>query len=76
MEFFSKETKQKVAEQIINMLQNNVMLDCGTESFVGWCEDGEVFDWDEDCIALMNKVAKIVDDLSYELDLDANRFEA
>lgn len=75
MEFFSKETKQKVAGQIINMLQNNVMLDCGTEPFVGWCEDGEVFDWDEDCIALMNKVAKIVDDLSYELDLDANRFE-
>jgi len=74
MEFFSKETKQKVAEQIINMLQNNVMLDCGTEPFVGWCEDGEVFDWDEDCIALMNKVAKIVDYLSYELDLDANKF--
>ena len=75
MEFFSKETKQRVAEQIINMLQNNVMFDCGTEPFVGWCEDGEVFDWDEDCIALMNKVAKIVDALSYVLDLDANRFE-
>ena len=52
------------------------MLECGTEPFVGWCEDGEVFDWDEDCIALMNKVAKIVDDLSYELDLGVNRFEA
>lgn len=73
---FSKETKQKVAGQIINMLQNNVMHDFGTESFVGWCEEGEVFDWDEDCIALMNKVAKIVDDLSYELDLGADRFDA
>ena len=72
---FSKETKQKVAGQIVNMLQNNVMLDCIPETFVGWCEDGEVFDWDEDCIALMNKVAKIVDDLSYELDWNVDRFE-
>lgn len=72
---FSKETKQKVAGQIINMLQNNVMLDCIPETFVGWCEDGEAFDWDEDCIALMNKVAKIVDDLSYELDWNVDRFE-
>lgn len=66
---FSKETKQKVTEQIINMLTNNILEEQGGEPFVGWCEDGEVFDWDKDCIALMHKVAKIVDSLSWELDL-------
>lgn len=67
---FSKETKQKVASQIINMLTEDILCESGTEPFVGWCEDGEVFDWDEDCIALMKKVADIVDSLSWELDLD------
>lgn len=66
---FSKETKQKVTEQIINMLTNNILEEQGGETFEGWCEDGEVFDWDEDCIALMKKVSTFVDSLSWELDL-------
>lgn len=66
---FSNETKQKVTEQIINMLTNNILEEQGREPFVGWCEDGEVFDWDGDCIALMNKVSNLVDSLSWELNL-------
>lgn len=63
-----------VTEQIINMLDNNILHDCGVEGFEGWCEDGEVFCIDEAlsaeeidaAIALMKKVAPIVDRLTYE----------
>lgn len=66
---FSNETKQKVTEQIINMLTNNILEEQGRETFEGWCEDGEVFDWDGDCIILMKKVSNLVDSLSWELNL-------
>lgn len=32
-----------VTAQIINMLVNDVLNEYGTESFIGWLEDGEVF---------------------------------
>lgn len=59
-----------VAEQIIAMLDNNLLNDCGTESFEGWCEDGDVFRhlnpaYEAECIALMKEVAPIVDGLTY-----------
>ena len=37
------EIKKAVAEQIIGMITNDVINKCGTESFVGWVEDGDAF---------------------------------
>ncbi len=56
-----------VTGQVINMLENNVIEDNGVESFIGWCEDGDVFDEKnyEECVALMRKVAPLVDELTY-----------
>lgn len=58
-----------VAEQIIAMLDNNILNDCGTEPFEGWCENGDVFSehptYQEECIKLMKEVAPIVDELTY-----------
>ena len=58
-----------VAEQIINMLTNNIIEDNGTEGFEGWCEDGDVFcdhpTYQDECIKLMKEVAPIVDNLTY-----------
>lgn len=64
------EIKIAVAGQIAAMIENDILNGYGVESFIGWCEDGEVFfnngieegDLDE-CIALMKEVAPIVDDL-------------
>lgn len=59
-----------VAGQLVAMLDNDVLNDHGVESFVGWCEDGDVFvnmglnEQDADnCMALVRKIAPIVDDL-------------
>jgi hypothetical protein len=38
-----KEIKKAVTEQIINMFDNNILNEYGTESFTGWLEDGDVF---------------------------------
>lgn len=64
------EIKIEVAGQIAAMIENDILNGYGVESFIGWCEDGEVFfnngieDGDlEECIALMKEVAPIVDDL-------------
>lgn len=61
-----------VTEQVINMLTNNIIEDNGTESFVGWCEDGDVFDLNglsgdylKEAIAMMKAVAPIVDELTF-----------
>lgn len=37
------EIRNAVAQQIINMLENDILNENGGESFVGWLEDGEVF---------------------------------
>ena len=37
------EIRKAVASQIVNMIENDVLRDCGGESLIGWCEDGEVF---------------------------------
>ena len=37
------EIKKIVAEQLMAMIQNNIINDCGVESFRGWLEDGDVF---------------------------------
>ena len=58
-----------VTEQVINMLENSIVFDNGTESFEGWCEDGDIFaehpTYQEECIKLMREVAPIVDQLTF-----------
>lgn len=62
--------RQIVAGQLVAMIENDVLNDYGVESFVGWCEDGDVFanmglneQGVEECMALVRKIAPIVDDL-------------
>lgn len=69
MTHVQKVAVREVANQVINMLTNNILEDNGTESFEGWCEDGAVFDghptYKGACVALMREVAPIIDSLTY-----------
>ena len=67
--FKEQEAVQMVTAALIGMLENNVLLGFGTEPFEGWCEDGDIFEgseFEDECIALMHKVAPIVDKLTYD----------
>lgn len=62
-----------VTGQIINMLDNNILSEQGSEHFEDWCENGEVFDDEEcdeafihDCMELVREVAPLVDQLTYK----------
>ena len=69
-----------VAEQIIGMLENNVLQECGMESFIGWVEDGSTFSDTYDgekteeeineAIELAKEIASIVDELSWKLNIN------
>lgn len=70
-----EEIKKKVVEQLINMLHNDIVLGFGTEPFIGWLADGEVFELnghsEEEVKELMefaNTIAKQVDDLVYQIE--------
>ena len=78
---YSKEAKQLVAAQIMGMLENNVLNQCGMESFVGWLEDGDAFynvincenytdEQIEEAIALSKEIAEKVDELSWILNVE------
>ena len=63
-----------ITSQIINMLENNIMNDNGNESFIGWCENGDIFrdahpnhseEFYQELEMLMKNVAPIVDKLTY-----------
>ena len=60
-----------VADQLINMLTNNLIEDNGTEPFEGWCEDGNVFkdnlrgEYFDEAVALMKEVSPLIDKLTY-----------
>ena len=65
-----KEIKLAVANQIQNMMYNDITEGYGLESFEAWCDDGEVFEEEgmskeeaEECMALVRKIAPKVDDL-------------
>lgn len=69
-----KQIKKIVAEQIIGMIENNVLQECGFEQFVGWLEDGAVFDYhfsdetpmsDEEIDYAM-KVARKISDMPFD----------
>lgn len=65
-----------VVEQLVNMLYNNFCQDyVGSEPFMGWLQDGEV--WDEENFSeeeiqkrleFAEKIAPIVDNLSDVID--------
>ena len=59
------EIKIAVAQQIINMLENDIIEENGGESFLGWLGDGEVFRLngmsEEDTLRAVN-LAKSIDD--------------
>ena len=58
---------QIVVEQMINMFQNNVIEGNGVESFEGWCEEGEVFNWDEKDISIMKKLSPYINVLTIKI---------
>lgn len=70
---YTKDQVKAVVGQVINMLYNNVIKDNGSEDFVCWCEDGDVF-YDEhvkdidSIVEIMSKIATYVDSLSHEID--------
>ena len=65
-----------VIGQLANMLDNNFCQDyVGSEPFMGWLQDGEV--WEEENLSeeeiqkrleFAEKIAPIVDELSYVID--------
>ena len=78
---YSRAAKKMVAEQIIGMLGNNVLRDCGMESFLGWLEDGDVYYNVTNCenytdeqiaeaIRLSVEIAPMVDELSWKLNVE------
>lgn len=69
--------KRVVAEQICNMLDNNIVCGFGGECFKGWLEDGNIFynggegyseDEIKEIMAFVEEIADLVDDLSWKLD--------
>lgn len=75
---YSRAAKKMVAEQIVGMLENNVLRDCGMESFMGWLEDGDVYYNAINCenytdeqiaeaIRLSVEIAPMVDELSWKI---------
>lgn len=75
---YSKAAKMMVAGQIIGMLENNVLNECGMESFMGWLEDGDAFynteyaenytdEQIEEAIALAKEITPLLDELSWQL---------
>lgn len=55
---------KNVVSQIINMLSNNIINNNGFEHFDGWCENGEVFDYNVNDVNIMYQLAPYVDALT------------
>lgn len=67
---YKDEVVKAVTEQVINMLSNNVLYEHGTEGFLGWIADGEVFDFEDNedflsAMELAQDISTIVDNLTY-----------
>lgn len=67
---YKDEVVKAVTEQVINMLENNVLHEYGTEGFLGWIADGEVYNFEDDddflsAMELSQEIADIVDNLTY-----------
>ena len=71
------EIKKAVAGQIIAMLSNNILEECGYEPFIGWLEDGDAFYYagmsEEDiekAMALVKKIEDNIENISVALAVD------
>ncbi len=72
---FTEKEFKIVCIQYINMLTNNLQLNDLRESFIGWCEDGNVFYFDEDlskdsqekCCILMKHLEEKLDSFTNTL---------
>ena len=69
--------KRVVAEQICNMLDNNIVRGFGGECFNGWLEDGNIFynggegyseEEIKEIMAFVEEISDLVDELSWKLD--------
>lgn len=58
---------KKVVGVLIDMLHNNVLNDNGIENFIGWCEDGDTFE-NENQIRIMSQLAPYIDELSIQIE--------
>ena len=76
---YSKEAKMMVAEQVSCMLENNVLRECGAESFMGWLEDGDAYyttyadhteEQIKEAIKLSEEIAPLVDELSWKVAVE------
>jgi len=74
------EIRKAVTEQLIGMLDNNILHECGTEMFLGWLEDGEVFfnlGWAEPdiqrALEFARQIADAVDTINQVLDVTYER---
>ena len=76
---YSKEAKMMVAEQVSCMLENNVLRECGMESFMGWLEDGDAYyttyadhteEQIKEAIKLSEEIAPLVDELSWKVAVE------
>lgn len=74
-----KEIVIAVTNQFVNMLVNDIIEENGTEPFVGWCEDGEVYRLNglseedvEACMELSAKLGNVVDNFIFS---ELNPFE-
>lgn len=73
MKKYSNSAIKIVVAEVMNMWQNDIIYENGTESFIGWCEDGDIFaeleetdkDVYSDVINLMYEVAPFVNNLTY-----------
>ena len=73
---YSEKVKKMVAEQIIGMFENNVLGECGMESFMGWLEGGDAFynadaytdEEIEQATQLAKEIAPMVDEVSWKLN--------
>lgn len=67
-------TRKIIAEVIISMIENNTLNNMGHESFVGWCEDGAIFNnrlterEAIECEQFMREIAPLVDAMTEKLD--------
>lgn len=77
---YSDDVVKAVTQEVCNMWYNNVINEYGSEGFLGWCNDGEVYEgyFDnetdiESAMQLSKDISEMVDDLTYKylnLDLD------
>ena len=63
-----KEIKRAVVAEVINMLHNDIIEENGTEPFLGWLADGEVFELDGYNDEEVKELMAFAENISLEVD--------